>query len=72
MRSLRRLVPSLALLALAACASAPRGEHYGEPLEPKDTVSYALVSTAPADYYEKTLHVTANVVAVCQKVGCWM
>ena len=72
MRSSRKPLLVLSLLAALTACTVTQSRRYGEPLEDKPALSYAVVSTAPADYYEQTLHVTANVVAVCQKAGCWM
>ena len=65
------------LLACAACATTSRapgvpGEHYGEPLQPREVVAYSVVERAPAEHFEQTLWVEATVTAVCQKAGCWM
>ena len=73
---MRHFLPlSLLLLTCAACKTTvniPGGTHFGEPLEPREVLSYAVVSTAPSDHFEQTLFVEATVVAVCQNAGCWM
>jgi hypothetical protein len=71
---MRRALP-LVTLALAACvtpASLPPGQAIGEPIVRRDPVRFAVVDANPQAYFERTLLVEASIVAVCQKVGCWM
>lgn len=74
---MKRLV-SLFALSLAACASSdlptspPTGERIGEPVDIRPIRTLTTVHTDPESYYNKTLHVTAKVKAVCQKKGCWI
>ncbi len=66
---------ALSLLLVAACAqtpSLPPGKVFGENLEARETVRYSALAASPASYFNQTLLVEANVLAVCQKAGCWM
>jgi len=68
-----RLVPlCLLLAACASTANLPPGEKIGEPVEPREIVHYAVVEADPPAFFEKTLLVEADVLAVCQNKGCWM
>lgn len=68
---MRRLL--LLLLPFCACRAAlPAGETVGEPLEAREIVALSVVDATPARYLEQTLLVRAEVVAVCQRKGCWM
>ena len=68
------------LLSLSACRATPpapqpvlpRGEHIGEPIEPREIVTFSNVHANPSAYFEKTVLVEANATAVCQRAGCWM
>ncbi len=61
------------LLPLLACqATLPAGRTVGESIEPKNIVALSVVHAAPSDYFEQTLLVDAEAVAVCQSMGCWM
>lgn len=71
---MRHALPLL-LLALAACvtpAPLPPGQPIGEPIVRQDALRFALVDADPTAHFERTLLVEATIVAVCQKVGCWM
>jgi len=63
----------LALLPLFACqAKLPAGEVVGEAIEPRTVVPLAVVDASPSDYYDQTLLIEAEAVAVCESMGCWM
>ena len=63
----------LALLPLFACRTAlPEGRTVGEAVHTKDIVALAVVDASPSDYFEQTLLVEAEAIAVCEKKGCWM
>lgn len=71
---MRHGLPTL-LIVFAACvtpARLPPGESIGEPIVRQDAVRFAVVDADPTAYFERTLLVEATIVAVCQKVGCWM
>jgi hypothetical protein len=66
-----------AVLALSACAATPEpavpaGEVVGEPIEAREVVALADAHADPAAHFDRTLLVRAEVVAVCQRKGCWM
>jgi len=74
-----RLLSTLTLLTLAACQASgsastplPEGEAVGEPIAPGRIHTLAVVSSTPGDYFEQTLLVEAEAVAVCKRKGCWM
>jgi hypothetical protein len=63
----------LATLLFSSCAAAlPKGETVGEPIKPRRVLTLAVVDGSPSDYFEQTLLVEAEAVAVCQSKGCWM
>ena len=67
------LLSLLSLLSLGACrAPMPVGQVVGEPIEARDQVLLSVVDSTPSDYFEQTLLVEAEAVAVCVKKGCWM
>lgn len=71
---MRRSLPLL-LLALCACVippTLPPGQAIGEPMVRQDAVRFAVIDANPPAYFERSLLVEATIVAVCQKVGCWM
>lgn len=58
---------------LTACRTTlPAGERFGEPLETRPIVAFATVDASPAEYFDQTLLVEAEVTAVCVNKGCWM
>lgn len=66
---------TFALFALAACAQTavlPSGERFGEDMEARSAVRFSIVDATPADFFNQTVLVEANVIAVCQQAGCWM
>jgi hypothetical protein len=70
-----RCLPLVLLFGLSACvtpAALPTGQAIGDPLVRQDAVRFAVVDANPPAWFERTLLVEATVVAVCQKVGCWM
>ena len=68
-----RLLLALPLLVLGACQSTvPAGETVGEPIASREIVSLAVVHETPPQFFERTLLVEAEAVAVCEKAGCWM
>ncbi len=70
-----KLLPlALPVGLLSACASTPlpNGEHFGEPMESRQVVSFATVDASPADYFDQTVLVEATATAVCARKGCWM
>lgn len=76
-----KLVLSLALFGLVACATSTdqvfspedfEGEMIGIEIEPRPVVQFATVDADPSSYFNQTLLVEANAVAICQKAGCWM
>ena len=72
---LNRLFLAVALTLTGACASTPvlpAGDAIGEPMEPKQTVTFATVHANPSEYFEQTLLVEATATAVCVKAGCWL
>ena len=71
MRSMSFVLPLLAV-ACASPSMLPVGTRIGEPIQDREIETLAAVQSAPAEHYQKTLLVEANVVAVCQELGCWM
>lgn len=73
---IRALFLAAPLLICTACANvsqtAPPGTHIGEPLQAVEIETLSTVQSEPADHFNKTLLVEAEVVAVCQMKGCWM
>jgi len=73
--------PAALLVLAAACASAPdgplrdvvaAGTVIGEPVRPLEVHRFAELDADPARWFDRTLLVEAEVVAVCRKAGCWM
>ena len=70
---MKHLLLLLSLLSLFGCqATLPDGETVGETIEPRNIIALATVDATPAEYFEQTLLVGAEAVAVCQAKGCWM
>jgi hypothetical protein len=65
-----------ALLAVTACSSTSKSTDgwaaFGEGVSAPSTISLDELLDSPADYDGQTVIVEAEVVAVCQKKGCWM
>jgi len=66
---LRTLVLALSFAATACRAG---GTAIGVPIAERLVVHFAVVDAAPEKFFDQTLLVEATVVAVCQKMGCWM
>jgi hypothetical protein len=74
--SIQKLLPLL-LAALVGCQASstrllPDGETVGDPIGQGKIYTLAVVSSTPSDYFDETLLVEAEAVAVCQRKGCWM
>ena len=66
-----------ALIALPACSATPAKstvdwDAYGAGVATSSAMTLDELLDAPADYDGQTVVVEAEVVAVCQKKGCWM
>jgi len=71
--SLKLLVaPLLLLVACQSTPTLPEGAHVGETMEAIEIYQFATVDASPTEYFNRTLLVEAEVVAVCLKAGCWM
>ena len=66
------LLPSLLFLGACASSGTPTGTHVGEALETRAVHQLEALHQNPDNYFDQTLWVEADVVAVCQKMGCWM
>ncbi len=76
-RSVLTLLVSSVLLGILVttvgqAGALPAGERIGEAMEPGDVVQFATVDASPSDYFNRTVLVEAEIVAVCKKKGCWM
>lgn len=68
-------IAAITILFFASCTinrALPAGSIYGETMQTRDSVRFAVVDAAPKEYFEQTLLVEATALAVCQKAGCWM
>ena len=74
---LSRIAP-LALVLALACTSTPEepvlpeGVHIGEAMEAGEIVRFSVVDATPAEFFDRTVLVEADIKAVCAKAGCWM
>jgi hypothetical protein len=76
---MNRLQSGLTALVFAlscACASTatdlPAGTPIGEAMAVDSVVQFAVVDASPADFFNHTVLVEAEVIRVCIKAGCWM
>jgi hypothetical protein len=58
--------------APGAVASSLAQQKFGEPITETTETSLASISSAPADFANKTVRTTGLVTAVCKAAGCWM
>jgi hypothetical protein len=74
MKRLLNLFPVLLLSLLGACASPslPAGTPIGETMEADSIHRFSVVDATPAEFFNRTVLVEADVVSVCAKAGCWM
>lgn len=68
---------SALLFALSsACASTPTelppGTPIGEDMALDSIVQFSVVDATPAEFFDRTVLVEAEVQRVCMKAGCWM
>jgi hypothetical protein len=66
---------ALALLALTACSSTQKTDGwntYGDAVSPGTALTLDQLLDDPARYDGQNVIVEGEVVAVCQKKGCWM
>lgn len=69
---------TLVLSLTAACATTPseptlpQGVHIGETMEAGEIVRFSVVDAHPAEFFDRTVLVEAEIQAVCAKAGCWM
>ena len=68
MRSTSLVLPLL-VVACAIPSMLPDGARIGEPIQDREIETLVDIQSAPAEHYEKTLLVEANVVAVCQELN---
>ena len=71
------LTAAFALVAVAACANAParpvfEGDPYGEKLTLTEVTPVSAILETPSAYVGKKVLIEGEVVAVCEKKGCWM
>jgi hypothetical protein len=65
-------------LAAAGCQSnsassaLPAGKSYGNAMESRPILHFAVVDATPSKFFNQTLLVEAKVKVVCQEKGCWM
>jgi hypothetical protein len=72
-----RLQPLTLLLALLfSCATTdevlPEGVPIGEEIQNSQVQLFSVIDASPAEFFDQTLLVEAEVVEVCQRAGCWM
>lgn len=70
-------IVACAALTLAACATVSTtptmtGEPYGAPITLKTVTPVSKILAQPAQYVGKDVLIEGEVVAVCEKKGCWM
>ena len=71
------LASSLCAL-LMACASTPQpltlpaGQRIGQEIEPATVYRFGVVDASPAEFFDRTVLVEAEITAVCARAGCWM
>jgi Domain of unknown function (DUF4920) len=75
---LQLLAPLTLCLAAACCASAPSeaalptGQLIGQEMEAATIYQFSVVDETPAEFFDRTVLVEAEIKAVCAKAGCWM
>ena len=73
MRTLRSLLPVVALLSAAGCSRARvEGAVYGERPTLTDTTLVSTILSAPDAHLGQRVLVTGTVVQVCEARGCWL
>ncbi len=71
---MHRLSALAALVAVAACSSAPafEGDPYGEPLTLSEVTPVSEILAAPTEWVGERVLIEGEVKEVCEKKGCWM
>jgi len=84
MKRIQFLLPTLFLALASACSSTPTSESesasttipsgtpIGEAIENHEIQRFSVIDATPAQFFDRTLLVEAEVVEVCVKKGCWM
>lgn len=78
MKLTQSLLLSLILALLGSCSSTPTstsmpsGTPIGEAIENHEIQRFSVIDATPAEFFDRTLLVEAEVVEVCVKKGCWM
>ena len=72
MRTMRFLLPSILLAAVACRPAEAPGTVYGEQPTLTDTTLISTILAAPESYLGQRVLVAGTVVEVCEKRGCWL
>jgi hypothetical protein len=69
MKGMKKLCCSLLFAgSLAMAADTP----LGKPLTLKETVSIDKLLASPKQFVDQTVQVKGKILAICEKMGCWM